>query len=580
MAQVFVSYARTDEERADSITEMVREAGYTAWRDDELPAHRPYSDVIEERLNTASAVVVLWSTDAAKSQWVKAEAEFARGAGTLVQATLDGSSPPLPFNQIQCADLSGWRGDPAHSGWRKLISSIAELTGASPNAKAARPAAREVSVCVLPFANMSGDPEQEYFSDGISEDITTDLSKVSALVVIARNTAFQFKARSIDVCDIAGTLGVTHILEGSVRKVGTRVRITAQLIDGNTGAHLWAERFDRDLTDIFAIQDEISEAIVRALKLKLLTAEKKAIEDRGTSDVQAYNLYLMARRYWITGNWGDTRQLELVIRICRGALEIDPEYARPWGLLAIVQSILHFTFSGTEDDGLAAAGQALQLDPNIAEAYCARARHRYENGEFDKADQELARALEIDPASWEANREAARIYYFQRRFSEAVRHFETAVQAVETDFHSWGMLASSYHALGRHADALRAAKSTLEHSERVLAQDPTNGAALGMGAASLALSGDNARVTEWIDRALLIAPDNLLMQYNFACLYARDLKDADRAMNLLEPLIPRFNASAMKAVVSDPDLDILKSNKRFESLTDQALKRLGLGRAV
>jgi adenylate cyclase len=576
MAQVFVSYARTDEDRAKSITDLVRDSGYTAWRDDELPAHRPYSDVIEERLKAANAVLVLWSADAARSQWVKAEAEFARASGTLVQATLDGSSPPLPFNQIQCADLSAWQGDPAHVGWRKLSSSIAELTGVRPDAKPARLATRKVSVCVLPFANMSGDPEQEYFSDGISEDITTDLSKISALEVISRNTAFQFKARSINVSDVARTLGVSHILEGSVRKVGTRVRITAQLIDGGSGAHLWAERFDRDLTDIFAIQDEISEAIVRALKLKLLSAEKKAIEDRGTTNVQAYNLYLMARRYWITGNWGDTRQLELVIRICLRALEIDPAYARPWGLLAIVQSILHFTFGGTEDNGLAAADHALHLDPNIAEAYCVRARHRYENGEFDKADQELARALQIDSTSWEANREAARIYYFQRRFPEAVRHFESAIRADETDFHSWGMLASAYRALGDEADAKRAARSAVEHSERVLSQEPTNGAALGMGAAGLALLGDYARVTEWIDRALLIAPDNVLMRYNFACLYARDFEDADRAMALLEPLIPEFNASAMKAVVADPDLDILKGNRKFESLTKDALNRLGL----
>src|SRR5205085_2091697 len=147
-----------------------------------------------------------------------------------------------------------------------------------------RASERQVSVCVLPFSNMSGDPEQEYFSDGISEDITTDLSKVSALEVIARNTAFTFKGQSVNVCEVARKLGVTHVLEGSVRKVGNQVRITAQLIDGKTGGHVWADRFDRDLTDIFAIQDEITKEIVRALKLKLLPEEKRAIERRGTSN--------------------------------------------------------------------------------------------------------------------------------------------------------------------------------------------------------------------------------------------------------------------------------------------------------
>src|SRR6185295_18869953 len=159
----------------------------------------------------------------------------------------------------------------------------------------------KLSICVLPFANMSGEAEQEYFSDGISEDIITDLSKVSALGVIARNTAFQFKGRSVDVPQVARQLKVSHVLEGSVRKAGGKVRITAQLIDGATGEHVWADRYDRDLEDIFAIQDEISKAIVGALKLKLLPEEKKAIEQRGTTSAEAYNLYLLARQYWVTG---------------------------------------------------------------------------------------------------------------------------------------------------------------------------------------------------------------------------------------------------------------------------------------
>ena len=150
---------------------------------------------------------------------------------------------------------------------------------------------RKLSICVLPFANMSGDAEQEYFSDGISEDIITDLSKVSALAVISRNSAFMYKGKHVDLPKVARELKVSHVLEGSVRKSGGRVRITAQLIDGATNDHVWAERYDRDLNDIFALQDEISEAIVKALKLKLLPEEKKAIEQRGTESVEAYNLY-------------------------------------------------------------------------------------------------------------------------------------------------------------------------------------------------------------------------------------------------------------------------------------------------
>src|SRR5947209_3102932 len=215
---VFISYARSSADEARRIVELLREKGFSVWRDDELPAHRAYSEVIEERLNSAKAVVVLWSAESAKSHWVRAEADSAREAGTLVQASLDGALPPMPFNQIQCADLKGWKGDPASPGWAKLEGSVAALVGGtvepdSAGRAASQPQPVRASICVLPFVNMSGEPEQEYFSDGISEDITTDLSKVSALEVVARNTAFAFKGQNPDVQQVAKQLSVSHVLE-------------------------------------------------------------------------------------------------------------------------------------------------------------------------------------------------------------------------------------------------------------------------------------------------------------------------------------------------------------------------------
>ena len=577
MSDIFISYARPDEPMAKRVADALTAAGYRAWRDDELPAHRPYAEVIEERLKDAKAVVVLWSAEAAKSQWVRAEAELARSAGKLIQVALDGTVPPMPFNQIQCADLRDWDGEAEGTGWRKLASSVETLAGpAHGSREGTRRTAREkASVCVLPFLNMSGDAEQEYFSDGISEDITTDLSKVSALAVTARNTAFMFKGQPVDVSEIARKLDVGHVLEGSVRKAGGRVRITAQLIDGESGDHVWAERYDRDLTDIFAIQDEISKAIVEALKVKLLPGEKKAIEQRGTGNADAYNYYLMARKYWITGNWGNTAQLELVIRICKRAVELDPEYARAWGLVALVQCILHFTFAASEDDGAAAADRALSIDPNIAEAYCVRARHLYEAGDFAASDAALARALEIDPDSWEVNREAARIFYFQRRFEDAARHYEKAVAIDDSDYHSWNMLGSVYPALGDDAGAARAAKMAIAGAERALAHDPTNGSALGTVVTGLGILQQRERVDEWMDRALLISPDNIFMRYNFACTLALQFRDAEAALNLLEPLFPKISASAYKAFSSDPDLDSLRELPRFKQLMAQAAERLG-----
>src|SRR5690349_11754303 len=414
MSDVFVSYARSTEAQAKRVADALKALGHKVWRDDELPAHRAYSDVIEERLRSAKAVVVLWSAEAARSQWVRAEADIAREAGTLVQVTLDGTIPPLPFNQIQCADLNGWTGDTAAPGWRKVEGSVALLVGGVsdsqhlPSPKEAP--ARRVSICVLPFINLSGDAEQEYFSDGITDDIITDLSKVSALSIIARNTAFTFKGQTLDVGQLARQLGVTHVLEGSIRKSGDRVRINAQLINGEAGDHVWADRYDRDLTDIFAIQDEISKAIVAALQLKLLPKEKKAIETRGTNSVEAYNLYLMARQHWISGNDGDVRRDEIVVRISQQATEIDPQYAKAWALIALAQAEMRFRHSRTDVDALASAERALQIDPNLAEALCVKARYLAdENGDFEAADRQIQAALSHDHESWEVNKEAARL---------------------------------------------------------------------------------------------------------------------------------------------------------------------------
>ncbi len=379
--------------------------------DDELLAHRAYAEVIAERLQTAKAVVVIWSADAVKSEWVQSEADQARADHKLVQLAIDGAKLPMPFDRIQCADLAGWNGDLADPGWRKVAASIAELAGSGGAVAATSAAPRKLSICVLPFANMSGDAEQEYFSDGISEDIITDLSKVSALSVIARNSAFAFKGKSVDVLQIARQLNVAYVLEGSVRKSGGRVRITAQLIDGARNDHVWAERYDRDLTDIFALQDAISQAIVAALKLKLLPEEKKAIERRGTDSVDAYNLFLMARQYWLTGNSGDARREESIIRLTTRATEIDPGYARAWALLALAQGMLRTLFADRGDGGLAAAERALALDPDLAEAHAVRADIWSRDGRQDEAAAEIAAALRLDPDSYEVNNTAATLSF-------------------------------------------------------------------------------------------------------------------------------------------------------------------------
>jgi adenylate cyclase len=577
MAQVFVSYARAEEAQAEKVEQALRSAGYEVWRDAELPAHRSYAEVIEERLKAANAVVVLWSAEAAKSQWVRAEADTARAAGTLVQATTDGSVPPIPFNQIQCADIRGWDGDPERPGWRKLLASVAALAGSNEPAKRPpAPGRKQTSICVLPFANMSGDAEQEYFSDGISEDITTDLSKISALKVTARNTAFQFKNQSVDMADVARRLGVTHILEGSVRKAGNRVRITAQLIDGGSGDHLWAERYDRDLTDIFAIQDEISKAIVEALKVKLHSEEKKAIQHRGTANVDAYNLYLMARQLWVSGNYGDVRRDEIVIRTAQRAIDLDPKYAEAWALLAIAQASLRYHHSRDVDDGLSAAEEALKLNPNLAAAYSVIARHHAEQGDYERGLAEVRRGLELDPNSWEVNREAARQLMQHRRVKEATEHYLLAASLDENDFHSCMMLLTCFGAQGMRYRLPEVAQQMLERTERVLQHDSLNASALGVSAAALTILGDLDRAKERIQRAMMVDPTNINMPYNFACMLATWVGDIEGALDMLEPMIERQSRSLMLTMMADPDMDPLRDHPRFKRMVAEALKRTGL----
>lgn len=428
-----------------------------------------------------------------------------------------------------------------------------------------------VAICVLPFANMSGDSEQEYFSDGISEDIITDLSKVSALWVAARNTAFTFKGKHVDVVQIARQLRVSHVLEGSVRKAGGRVRITAQLIDAS-GGHIWAERYDRDLNDIFALQDEISQAIVSALKLKLLPEEKKAIEKRGTTNLEAYNLYLMARQYNVTGTIGNVHRSEAIIRLCRQAVAIDPNYALAWALIATAQVRLRHERAEGEG-GLEAAERALSIDNNLAEAHAAKSDYLKDNARYDEARAEIETALRLDPESYEVNYAAARFSYAIRKIPEAIRYFEKAASLMESDFGSVGMLMSCYESIRDDDGARRAAERTLERVNKVITSEPDNGSAMGFAVGAHCVLRNVERARDWAKRALLLNPDNKNMRYNFGCAYAR-LGLIDEALDLLEPVTAASGIEHINWTKQDADLDPIRDHPRYKAMIAAAEARL------
>ncbi|HEY4115166.1 MAG TPA: adenylate/guanylate cyclase domain-containing protein [Rhizomicrobium sp.] len=435
-------------------------------------------------------------------------------------------------------------------------------------------AVRKLAVCVLPFANMSGDAEQEYFSDGISEDIITDLSKVSALAVVSRNSAFMYKGKNVDLPKVARELKVSHVLEGSVRKSGGRVRITAQLIDGATNAHVWAERYDRDLNDIFALQDEISEAIVKALKLKLLPEEKKAIEHRGTENVEAYNLYLMARQYSVVASLGDPRMAESIIRLCRRALELDANYAQAWALIAVTQVNLRFYMGLEGNDGLEAAERAIALDPNLAEAHAAKGVVLTFAADHAGALVEVEKALALDPDSYEATKAAGRLHYITRNRETAVRYLEKAAAIMNTDYWACGMLMSAYRAIHDSQGAHRAAERTLSRTEKIMSQDPNNGSAMGFAIEALATLGEADRAKELMKRAILLDPDNINMRYNLACSTLMQLHDADGCLDMLDPLLKTIGRSLLNWTKSDADLDPIRDHPRFLAIMAEAEARL------
>ncbi|MGB9430490.1 MAG: TIR domain-containing protein [Gammaproteobacteria bacterium] len=588
MADVFVSYARADKARVAPLVAAIEAKGWSVWWDPEISPGQEFDDQIDSELVAAKAVLVVWTPVSVVSRWVRGEARDAAERGILVPVRFDQARLPIDVRALHTTDLDGWNQDSENASVQECLRALAAMIARAPGSagetmKGAAPASEKpvprFSICVLPFNNMSGDSEQEYFSDGMTEDIITDLSKVSALAVTSSNTAFRYKSQHADIPKVVRELKVSHVLEGSVRKAGSRIRINAQLIDGATDNHVWAERYDRDASDIFAIQDEISQAIVKALRLRLLPEEKQAIERRGTNSVEAHDLYLMARQTYITGQEVDVLSAEAVVRLCARATEIDANYAQAWALMAAGYYRLQYAKKGRADDGIAAVERALTLDPNLAEAHAIKAQILLQLSDADAASSEVAIALKLGPESYEANRSAGRLNYQLRQFKDAIRFFEKAAALMETDVNSPFLLTACYNAAGDLAGARRAAEWTLKRVEAILAHEPNNAVIIAYSVYALALLGESERAKARISRALLIDPANFNMRYNFACTLSSLLKDKDAALDMLGSVFATITETFLAYAKADSDFDSLRDDPRYLAMVAAAEARLAAAKA-
>ena len=570
---VFVSYSAADRAPALSVVEGLESRGIRCWvapRD--IPAGSEYGEEIVGAIKGCRILVLIFSAQANSSPHVRREVERAVSARRAI----------LPFRVEDITPTGAMEYALGNTHWldaftRPLDPHIAALASTAermlgmdgtgshdvpvPPAGTDRP-----SVIVLPFNNMSGDPEQEYFSDGITEDIITDLSKVSGLFVVARNTAFTYKGRAVKVQGVGQELGVSFVLEGSVRKAGSRVRVTGQLINAKDGGHVWADRFDRDLTDIFAIQDEITHAIVEQLKVKLLPQEKKSIAQAPTDNVEAYTYYLRGRQFLQRHS---KSYYQLARRMFSKAVELDPMYARAYAGIADCDSFLALQYhEGVAIDSiLATSAQALTLDAGVAEAHASRGLALSLAQRYEEAMGEFEQAIRLDPTSFEAHYFYGRACFAQNRLEQAAALFERAAELKPDDYQSVAFLTMIYRSIGREREIDAAARKAVERAEQELTVHPENPRPAYLGANCLLLIGERDRAMEWLSRALAIDPDDIMTQYNVACMYTK-LRDFDRAFDLLERVLPHANHETKSWIKVDSDLDGLRSLPRYQKVLE------------
>jgi serine/threonine protein kinase/tetratricopeptide (TPR) repeat protein len=420
------------------------------------------------------------------------------------------------------------------------------------------------SIAVLPFANMSADPENEFFADGIAEEIINALTKIQALDVVSRGSAFAFKQRNEDVSEIGRKLGVKTILEGSVRKAGNRLRITGQLIDVATRNYLWSERYDREMADVFAIQDEIASNIVNALKLVLTPKEEEAIKKVPTQSVRAYEYYLRGRQLFHQRR-GET--LDAAEDMYRRAIALDPNYALAYAGLADC-SVFRAQDQGGGEEAVAQADasskRALELDPNSAEAHSSRGLTLSHQHRYEEADAEFQEAMRLDPTLYEAPYFYGRTLQSQGKLYEAAKMYERAVAIRPDEYQTLSYLAMAFQSLGNREKMVETSARMVKAAERAVMLNPGDSRAYYLGAINLERIGESEKAQEWANRALKLDPSHPVMLYNLACFHSVAGR-VDVAIDHVERAL-ELGFLHKEWYLTDSDLENIRELPRFRQL--------------
>ena len=512
MADIFISYARADRARIEDLGSWLGKAGYTVWWDRQIVGGEDFYEAIERELAAAKIVVVAWSQESSKSRWVKDEAGVAAEAGKIIALSLDGSEPPIGFKQFHAIDgtdddevvreelvraikakLEGVNAPAASSsrqktnkqskrprglvlagiagalligaGWIAYNNTEASRSISDNLSRAERLAAPEKSIAVLPFVDMSANGDQDYFSEGVSEEILNALVRVPDLKVAGRTSSFYFKDKNIDLREIGEALDVAHILEGSVRTQGDKVRITAQLIRAADGYHLWSDTYDGTLDDIFDLQETISRAITNELEIILGEQAGSRLAIGLTQNRDAHDWFLQGRNLSLSSFKAE--DLYEARQMLQRAVKLDPDFAAAWSELVRVNGqIAAFVVSSSAEESLEsvefAARQALRAEPELGMSQLAMQRyHRYSN-QLAQATSYGRAAFELEPENSEINGVLGDHFAYLGRTRDAMPFLQRASELDPMRTDPWVFLSVTRNIEGDLAGAERAAKRAIE----------------------------------------------------------------------------------------------------------------------